>query len=91
MDTKKIIGQAVTDMWYNGEINYYSGYGQANPDMSQFENFGHFTQVVWAGSTQVGCVSKFCPAGTIYPTMGSWFTVCDYSPPGKFLLRFAQS
>jgi hypothetical protein len=73
-------------MWYNGELPQFpsNGYGQANPDMSNFEGWGHFSQVVWAGSTKVGCKTQFCPAGTVYSTMDAWFTVCNYYPAGKY-------
>jgi hypothetical protein len=84
--TSKIVQQATTNMWYNGEINSYpfSQAGAPTPDMSNFENWGHVSQVIWAGSTQVGCASQFCPAGTMNPSMGVWFTVCNYSPPGTY-------
>lgn len=58
--------------------------------MSLFEGFGHFTQVVWQGSTQVGCFTYNCAnsakGGLIDPSTGeimqglSNFTVCNYSP-----------
>lgn len=78
------VAQAITDMWHNGECEAYpkADYGQPNPDMSNFEAWGHFSQLVWVGSEQVGCASQYCPPGTIYSDMGSWFTVCDYYPAG---------
>lgn len=78
---------AITDMWYNGEVNAYlpSYYGEATPDFSNFENWGHFSQVVWKASLQVGCATQFCAAGTIFSGFPSWYTVCDYSGPGEFL------
>jgi hypothetical protein len=69
---------------YNGEINNYRGpYGSDNPDLSNFADVGHYTQIVWAATTQVGCATQTCPDS-------SPFTVCDYSPPGK-LRSEAQS
>ena len=78
--------QGISGMWYNGELGLFptSSYGKDNPDMSGFESWGHFTQMVWAGSSKVGCHSQYCPAGTMYQSMGSWFTVCNYHPAGKF-------
>ncbi len=77
--------QAITDMWYNGELWQYpsSGYGEGTPDMSNFEGWGHYSQVVWASSTGVGCAAQYCAPGTMFDGMGAWFTVCNYSPPGK--------
>ena len=85
IDSSKIVAQAITDMWYNGEVWQYpaDGYGQSNPDMTNFEAWGHFSQVVWAASTEVGCASQYCAPGTIYSGMGSWFTVCDYRSEGN--------
>lgn len=72
-------------MWHNGEVNAYPAqdFGKPNPDMSNFEAWGHFSQLVWVGSEQVGCVTQYCDAGTIYPDFASYFTVCNYFPAGK--------
>lgn len=80
-----IAAQAITDMWYNGEINLYpsSGYGQSSPDMGGFEGWGHYSQVIWKGSNTVGCAAQYCPPGTMFDGMGAWFTVCNYFPAGN--------
>lgn len=80
-----IVAQAITDMWYNSELPLYpdSGYGQSSPDMSNFEGWGHFSQVVWKGSTSAGCAAQYCPPGTMFDGMGAWFTVCNYFPAGN--------
>ncbi|CAK7565370.1 MAG: hypothetical protein SEPTF4163_003286 [Sporothrix epigloea] len=85
IDSSNVVAQAVTDMWYNGEVWQFpaDGYGESNPDMSNFEAWGHFSQVVWAGTTEIGCASQYCAPGTIYSGMGSWFTVCDYRSEGN--------
>lgn len=78
--------QATTNMWYNGELPLWpaSDYGKANPDMSNFESWGHFSQLVWKESQQLGCYTQFCPQGTMSPDMDAWYTVCNYYPAGKF-------
>jgi len=83
--SSSMIAMAATDMWYNGEVNLFlpSYYGEANPDFSNFESWGHYSQMVWKSTTGVGCAVQFCAAGTIYPSMGSWFSVCNYNPPGN--------
>ncbi|KAI3394763.1 hypothetical protein diail_2232 [Diaporthe ilicicola] len=80
-----IIAQAITDMWYNGELDLYpsSAYGQANPDFTNFEAWGHYSQIVWVGSTQVGCAAQYCAPGSMNPTMGAWYSVCNYYPAGN--------
>lgn len=81
----RMVAQAITQFWYNGELYQWpaSNYGKDNPDMTKFEGWGHWSQLVWASSQEVGCKSQFCPAGTMYPNMGAWFTVCNYYPPGN--------
>lgn len=79
------ISSAATDMWYNGEINWFdeSFYGEAQPDETNFEKYGHFTQMVWVSSTKIGCAAQYCDAGTIFGGFPSWFTVCNYGPEGN--------
>jgi hypothetical protein len=77
---------AITNMWYNGEVNNWlpSYYGEASPDMSNFESWGHFSQVVWSGSTGIGCASVLCADGTIFAGYQTWFTVCNYYNAGMY-------
>lgn len=82
-----VIAQAITEMWYNGELDLYpsSAYGQANPDFTNFEEWGHYSQIVWVGSTQVGCAAQYCAPGKMNPSMGAWYSVCNYYPAGMSL------
>ena len=47
---------------------------------------GHYTQVVWSSTTQLGCGLKFCTTNSPFgPPFTNWyFIVCDYNPPGNF-------
>jgi pathogenesis-related protein 1 len=64
------------DGWYS-EIKSYDF---AAPGSSQ--GTGHFTQLVWKNSTQLGCGMARC--GNIFPTFGgAWLYVCRYAPPGN--------
>lgn len=78
----------ITNEMYNDEIGFFPlPYGQSQPDMSQFENWGHFSQIVWQSTTSVGCATVDCSGGGLANTgsgVSPWFTVCNYSPPGNF-------
>ncbi|HEX8825110.1 MAG TPA: CAP domain-containing protein [Archangium sp.] len=48
---------------------------------------GHYTQLVWRDTTQVGCATAICtknsPFGAQFP---KWeLLVCNYAPPGNFV------
>lgn len=45
---------------------------------------GHYTQVVWAKSLNLGCAAETCTESSPFGG-GSWqFWVCEYDPPGNF-------
>ncbi len=59
----------ITMGWYN-EIKDYKF------DRPSFAfKTGHFTQVVWRGTTHLGCGRAVCPGAEIW--------VCNYGPPGN--------
>ncbi|KAL6866819.1 CAP domain-containing protein [Trichoderma novae-zelandiae] len=83
--------RGVTDQWYNDEMENWTFYGLANPPSgSNLDAWGHYTQLIWKSSTKVGCYTAKCPAGTVL-SMPSWYTVCNYSPPGNFGGRYAEN
>ncbi|VDN99893.1 unnamed protein product [Rodentolepis nana] len=70
----------MVEMWYN-ETKYYT-YA-----INYCEGVcGHYTQVVWAQSLQLGCAYKVCSPlvarENVYPS--ALFVACQYSPPGNF-------
>lgn len=67
-----ISGEEAVQSWYN-EIKDYS-FGQANP--SNFSKVGHFTQVVWKNSKQLGV--------GIAKNGNNVYVVCNYDPPGNY-------
>lgn len=74
-------------MFYNGEVSWFDGlYGAANPDMTNFEHWGHFSQIVWKASTHVGCATQYCSGGlaNVGSDVSPYFTVCNYKGPGTY-------
>jgi hypothetical protein len=74
------VDKIITDMMYNDEMMYFQDqYGQANPDMTNFEHFGHFTQIVWLNTASVGCATVTCqPLANSGSSDALPFTVCNY-------------
>ena len=69
---------SAVEMWY-GEVKLYDF---AKPGFAS--GTGHFTQVVWKGTTHVGMAAATSASGQTY--------ICaNYSPPGNFMGRFAEN
>lgn len=64
-------GKATVDAWYDEN----SQYSYSSPGFN--EATGHFTQVIWASTTQLGCAYKKCDSDFGY------YVVCEYYPPGN--------
>jgi pathogenesis-related protein 1 len=70
---------AVLKSW----VDEKSSYNYANNSCSGV--CGHYTQVVWASTTAVGCAKQACTQNSPFGG-GAWeIWVCDYSPPGNFI------
>jgi uncharacterized protein YkwD len=67
----------VVAMWYREVADYDFRAATFSPDS------GHFTQLVWAGTAQVGCGQVSCKG------MDIW--VCQYDPPGNVIGDFARN
>ncbi|KAJ3505096.1 hypothetical protein NLJ89_g7594 [Agrocybe chaxingu] len=71
------IAQAIKS-WTDEVVDYNPN----NPSPS------HFTQVVWKGTTQVGCAVQSC-SGIFEARFGpAKYFVCEYSPQGNIIGRF---
>ncbi|KAE8834586.1 hypothetical protein P3342_009815 [Pyrenophora teres f. teres] len=77
----------ISESWYRGELTpMMPWFGKSDLPHDVFEEVGHLTQMVWKGTTKVGCVSLDCGnAMTVNgqkSTMNK-FTVCNYAPAGN--------
>ena len=69
--------QAVVDSWVS-EKQYYNYGNNSCSDVC-----GHYTQVVWADSTKLGCAMANCTKNSPLGG-GDWeLWVCNYDPPGN--------
>jgi len=65
------------DMWNDEKADYsYSTVGS-----SQRGVVGHFTQVIWANTSKVGC-------GCAKSANGGYYFVCNYNPPGNYIGQY---
>lgn len=71
--------EGAVEAWYD-EIKYYD---YNNPGFSG--STGHFTQVVWKSSTEVGCGIKNCGS-----TWGD-YVICSYKPAGNVIGEFPEN
>lgn len=75
------------NMWYNEISQYNFGSGQYS------DATGHFTQMVWAGTSKLGCAIQACSASQMgLGSSGSAnFVVCNYDAPGNIIGEFLQN
>ncbi|XP_067938980.1 cysteine-rich secretory protein 2-like [Watersipora subatra] len=60
--------------WYD-EVDVFT-YGRESANV--FSNVGHYTQIVWASSSKIGCGYSYCS------NLNADFYVCNYGPAGNF-------
>ena len=71
---------AAAQAWYS-EVGAVTAV-RDNPDL-YFKAGGHFTAMVWKGTTEMGCGTAACPGGPYH--------VCRYNPPGNMPGGFAAN
>ena len=64
----------VVDLWAS-EQKYYHG---EKISYDNYHLFGHYTQIIWAKTTEIGCAEAVSKSGKHY-----W--VCQYNPPGNYI------
>lgn len=87
----KFLAQCISDMWYNAEIELYPDSYGSEPDMTNFEKWGHYSQVIWKDTQTTGCAVQKCAAGTMESSMDAYFCVCNYSPAGNVDTEYAAN
>ena len=87
------VTSAITETWYKNEFPPMGPYWGKEVPSSVFSSVGHLTQMVWKGTTKVGCVSYDCGTKMIMPNGKAYphFTVCNYSPPGNVQGQFGAN
>ena len=76
--------ESVLDGWYTSEeVNYDYDTGSSKGGV-----IGHFTQVVWKGSKQIGCNYKVGPWRN-FPN--SYYVCCNYFPGGNIIGYYTQN
>jgi hypothetical protein len=65
--------------WFS-EIEYYD-YGTNRCDPG--EMCGHYTQVVWRDTENIGCAVQAC--ANVQGFGRGWLYVCEYDPPGNWV------
>ncbi len=79
------LGNTAVKEWYD-EIKDYN---YANPGFSS--ETGHFTQVVWKGSTQLGCGAAQGTATIEGTNYNAFYVVCQYAPAGNVQGQFPDN
>jgi pathogenesis-related protein 1 len=71
----------VVNMWA-AEVQFYN---YANNSCQAGKMCGHYTQIVWRITQEVGCAMQSCPNGLQNYSSGRVIWVCRYSPPGNWI------
>lgn len=79
------LGSGAVSDWYN-EVKDYN---YASPGFSS--ETGHFTQVVWKGSTELGCGAAQGTATIEGTKYNAFYVVCQYAPAGNVQGQFPNN
>jgi len=81
--------EGLVNLWFAE----FSLYDYSSPGFSM--STGHFTQMVWRSTTQLGCAMvgpADCPNGISHGTNKyGYMLVCQYSPPGNVVGQFSSN
>lgn len=62
-----------------------SSYDYGTNSCAPGKQCGHYTQIVWRSTTQLGCATKVCDKNSPFSGFPTWqIWVCNYAPPGNY-------
>jgi hypothetical protein len=67
--------ESMTGMWVEEKKLFVPGLFPAVTRTANWEDVAHYTQMIWKGTTHVGCAT--------YDGGGWTYLICRYSPPGN--------
>ncbi|XP_017573417.2 peptidase inhibitor 16 [Pygocentrus nattereri] len=76
------IDKAMSD-WFQE----YKNYDYETNTCAENEMCGHYTQIVWAKTTKVGCAAHICETVEGLHFQNATMLVCNYVPPGNVVGR----
>jgi len=96
------VSAVITELFYNGEVSFYDDLyapdptdpHAKDPDTTNFHEWGHFSQMVWVNTTEVGCATVDCSSQGLANTGGNvaaHFTVCNYKAQGNMGGEYAAN
>ena len=74
---EELTGKQMTDQWYEEANNY-----NYSEDFQQGK--GHFAQIVWTNTHEVGF-------GRAKAADGKWYAVANYYPAGNYIGQFREN
>ena len=77
-------GSYITEDWYSENVNYNYNTGESKNG----GEIGHFTQLVWKKSLNIGCAYA---VGTWKGYNPSYFVCCNYFPAGNYIGQYTQN
>lgn len=71
----------ITDLWASESVDYDYAANTCTPG----EQCGHYTQIVWRETTEVGCARANCPTLVNTNFLDAEYWVCEYLPGGNYI------
>ena len=72
---------SITNLWAAEAADY----DYATNTCADGEQCGHYTQIVWRETTQIGCAKANCPTLTNTAFTDAEYWVCEYMPGGNYI------